>query len=142
MKPSQLVLIPSRRLASILILVSFTACMLVLCLPFIWQCKATLLMVIILATAYSVACDALLILPWSCGLLTLNKDNDIVMTQKNGRNFVVNIMPTSLIMPQLSVINLRTKSLFWSRSIVLLADSADPEAARLWRVWLKWGLKP
>jgi len=142
MKPTQLALTPSRRLTVILTLVSFIACALVFFLPFTWQCKAALLLVIIPATAYSVACNALLILPWSCCLLTLNKDNDIVLTQKNGSSFVVNILPTSLIMPQLSVINLSAKSPFWMLSIVLLADNAEPEAARLWRIWLKWGLRP
>lgn len=45
-------------------------------------------------------------------------------------------------MPQLSVINLSAKSPFWMRSIVLLVDNAEPEACRLSRIWLKWGLKP
>ena len=64
---------------------------------------------IILVTAYSVARDALLILPWSANSLALNKDHGIVLTQKNGKNFVVKVLPTSLVMPQLTVMNMRTK---------------------------------
>jgi hypothetical protein len=141
MKPMQLALKPSCRLAYILALVSFFACLLVIFLPFSWQCKAILLLLVTLAATYSITCDALLILPWSCHLLTLNKDNEIVYTQKNGKCFVVNVLPTSLVMPQLSVINIRAKGELWPRNIILLPDSADAEEARRWRVWLKWGVK-
>lgn len=141
MKPRQLVLKPSRRLTYILVLVSLFASVLVICLPFTWLCKAALLLMIVLATAYSVACDALLILPWSCHLLTLNKNNEIVLTQKNGKSFVVIVLPTSLVRHQLTVINMRGKGQLWSRNMVILADSADAEEARRWWVWLKWGLK-
>jgi hypothetical protein len=44
-------------------------------------------------------------------------------------------------MPQLTVINMRAKGQLWSRNMMLLADNTDVEEARLWRVWLKWGLK-
>ena len=107
MKPRQLVLKPSRRLAYILLLVSLFALLLVMCLPFTWLHKAALFLMTVLVAAYSVACDALLILPWSCHLLTLNKDNEIVVTQKNGKNFFVKVLPTSLVMTQLTVINMR-----------------------------------
>jgi hypothetical protein len=112
-----------------------------MCLPFTWLHKAALLLMTVLVATYSVACDALLILPWSCHQLTLNKDNEIVVTQKNGKNFFVKVLPTSLVMTQLTVINMRGTGQIWSRNIILLADSADAEEARLWRVWLKWGLK-
>ena len=141
MKPRQLVLKPSRRLAYILLLVSLFALLLEMCLPFTWLHKAALFLMTVLVAAYSVACDALLILPWSCHLLTLNKDNEIVVTQKNDKNFFVKVLPTSLVMTQLTVINMRGTGQIWSRNIILLADSADAEEARLWRVWLKWGLK-
>ena len=141
MKPTQLALKPSRLLAYILAVVSFFAFVLVMCLPFSLLCKAALILMIVLVTAYSVARDALLILPWSANSFALNKDHDIVLTQKNGKNFVVKVLPTSLVMPQLTVMNMRTKGQYWSRNIILLVDSADAEAARLWRVWLKWGLK-
>lgn len=141
MKPTQLVLKPSPRLACLLAFVSLLAIMLIVQMPFGLVCKAELTMIVIVLTAYSIACDALLILPWSCHLLTLNKDNAIVLVQKNGKTLVVNILPTSLVMPQLTVINMRVKGGFWSRSMIVLADSADAEEARFWRVWLKWGLK-
>ena len=141
MKPTQLVLKTSRRFAFILAFVGLFACVLVMFLPITWPYKAALLLLITLSTAYAIANDALLILPWSAHLLTLNKDNDIVFTQKNGKNLLVKVMPTSLVMPQLSVINMRAKGQFYARHIILLADFADTDEARLWRVWLKWGLK-
>lgn len=139
MKPRQLALKPSRRLAYILALVSLFACVLVICLPFSLQYKVLLVSVILLVAAYSIACDALLILPWSCHLLTLNKENDISLVQKNGQNFVVSILPTSLVGPQLTVLNLKIQGRLRTRNIILLTDSADANDARLWRVWLKWG---
>ena len=82
MKPRQLVLKPSRRLAYILLLVSLFALLLEMCLPFTWLHKAALFLMTVLVATYSVACDALLILPWSCHQLTLNKDNEIVVTKR------------------------------------------------------------
>lgn len=140
MKPRQLALKPSRRLAYILALVSLFACVLVICLPFSLQHKVLLVSFILLVTAYSIACDALLILPWSCHLLTLNKEHDISLVQKNGQNFEVKILPTSLVGPQLTVLNVKIQGRLRTRNIILLADSADANDARLWRVWLKWGV--
>ena len=142
MKPSQLVLKPSRRLAYLLLLVSVAAGVVLLCIPISYLFKLALPLLITLGSAYSIAADALLALPRSTILLTLDKENDIVLTQKNGKSFVVTILPTSLVMPQLTVLNLRFKGQYLPRSVVILADSADCRQARLWRVWLKWGLKP
>ena len=128
----------SLRLIYILALVSLFVCVLLIFLPFSWQCKAILLLLVTLAAAYSITCDVLLILPCSCHLLILKKDNEIVPTQNNGKSFVVKVHQTSLVMPQLTVINMRAKGQLWSRNLIKLVDSA--EEAFLWRVWLKWGL--
>jgi len=77
--------------------------------------------------------------PWSCHLLTLNKDNEIVLTQKNGKCFVVNVLPTSLVINP--VINIRAKGELWLRNFILLLDNADTEEARRWRFWFKLGVK-
>ena len=140
MKPRELALKPSRRLAYILALVSLFACVLVICLPFSFQYKIFLVLAILFVATYSVACDALLILPWSCHFLTLNKENEIFLEQKNGKNFVVKILPTSLVAPQLTILNMKIQGRLWPQNIILLADSADANEARLWRVWLKWGV--
>jgi hypothetical protein len=63
------------------------------------------------------------------------------VTQKNGKNFFVEILPTSLVMTQLTMINMRGTGQLFSRKIIQLADSADLEQGRLWRFWLKWVLK-
>lgn len=141
MKPRQLVLKPSYRLACLLALVSFLACVLVLIMPFSGLLKLTALVLLMLVATYSIARDALLILPWSCYFLTLNKDQEVVVAQKNGKILIVRVLPTSLVMPQLTVINFRAKSHYWSRNLIILSDSIDADEWRLWRVWLKWGIK-
>ena len=140
MKPRQLALKPSRRLTYLLVLVSLFATVLIISMPLSLQYKALLVLIVLIVAAYSIACDALLILPWSCHLLTLNKDSDIILTQKNGKNYVVKILPTSLVIPQLTVLNIKILGRLLPRNIILLADSADANEARLWRVWLKWGI--
>ena len=141
MKPTQLALKPSRLLSFLLAIVSLVASVLLICLPFGFWWKVGLISIILLLSAYSIALSALLLLPWSCHYLTLNKDSEIELTQKNGKKFLIKVLPTSLVTPQLTVINLRAKSQFWTSSIVILADSALEGEARLWRVWLKWFLK-
>lgn len=141
MKPTQLALKPSRLLSFLLAIVSLVASVLLICLPFGLWWKVGLISIILLLSAYSIALSALLLLPWSCHYLTLNKDSEIELTQKNGKKFLIKVLPTSLVTPQLTVINLRAKSQFWTSSIVILTDSALEEEARLWRVWLKWSFK-
>ena len=82
MKPSQLVLKPSRRLAYLLLLVSVAAGVVLLWIPISYLFKLALLLLITLGSAYSIAADALLALPRSTILLTLDKENNIVLTQK------------------------------------------------------------
>lgn len=141
MKPRHLVLKPSYRLAYILALVSFLAGVLVIIMPFSCLLKLASITSLIFVTTYSIANNALLLLPWSCHALHLNNDDEIILTQRNGKELKVTALPTSLVMPQLTVLNLRAQGQLLSRSIVLLADSVDADDARLWRVWLKWGVR-
>lgn len=62
-----------------------------------------------------------------------------MLTQKNGKCLVVNVLPTSLVINP--VINIRAKAELWLRNVILLLDSADTEEARRWRVWFKLGVK-
>lgn len=141
MKPAQLSLKPSLQLACLFALVGMFAIAIVACMPFRPLFIAVCILIIFSSMTYSIACHALLMLPWSYQLMALNKDNEIVLTQKNAKCFTVKVLPTSLVMPLLTVLNIKTKGGLVSRSVILLTDSADPNEARLWRVWLKWGLK-
>lgn len=141
MKPSQLVLKPSHRLVCLLVMMSFFACVLILYMPFGLALKTSAIGFLMLIATHSIARDALLALPWSPHALHITQDDDIVLTQKNGKELIVKILPTSLVTPQLMVLNLRAQSQILTRSIVVLADSVDANHARLWRVWLKWRVK-
>lgn len=141
MKPTQLALKPSRLLSFLLALVSLVASVLLICLPFGFWWKVGLISIILLLSAYSIALSALLLLPWSCHYLTLNKDSEIELTQKNGKKFLIKVLPTSLVTPQLTVINLIANGHYLSRHILLLPDNVQADEARLWRIWLRLGLK-
>ena len=141
LKPSiRLVLKPSLCLAWILSSVSVAACLLCAWMPLpIWG-KLLLILLIAGISIYLILRDALLALPWSWREISLNAKDEIVFTQNNDLSLHVEIQPSSVVMPLLTVLNVKPRGRLCSRSLVLLSDSADTDELRRWRAWLKWGL--
>ena len=142
MKPSRLVLKPSYYLACLLGLVSILAVLLLLTLPMLFWLKLALLGLVVTVSTYLILRDALLALPNAWREISLNQKDEISLTQQNGLSFVATIQHSSVVMPFLTVLNVKLSGRFWSSSLILLPDSADADAFRRWRVWLKWALKP
>ncbi len=49
------------------------------------------------------------------------------------------VLSSSLVLPYLTVLNLKVPNRRWSFNVLVLPDSVDAESFRRLRVWLKWG---
>ena len=67
------------------------------------------------------------------------KPPEMVMTERNDERFICEVLPDSVVLSYCSVLRLKVKNHFWPRSLVLVAESADLDVLRRWRVWLRWG---
>ena len=135
-----MVLRPSLKLTYLLSGVSFAACLTLLFLTLVTLLKVALVLLVLLLSIYRLLRDALLVLPHSCQCLVLNSKDEIILVQKNGKEFLCRVLPDSLVFSNLTVLQLKLNDCFWPRSLILLADSADADEFRRWRVWLQWGI--
>ncbi len=102
-----------------------------------------LLTSILLSAAYFVMNIALLSLPWSWRLVSINKVGVCSLTQKNDESFIVHIQPDSFVSSYLTIIHVVPEEYRWykiwqHRHVILLQDNADAELLRKLRVYLRW----
>lgn len=141
MKPTEMVLRPALKLAYLLAAATFVACVTLLLLPLPTPLRLALVLLVSCFAVYLIRRDVLLALPHSWQSVTLNSKDDIEITQKNGQRFACQVLSDSVVFPHLTVLRLKLNGRFWPRSLILVADSADADEFRRWRVWLKWGIK-
>jgi toxin CptA len=138
-KPIQLNLKPSYWLAGLLAVSSLGACIIVLCMPMPVSVKIFICVPVVLAAAYYIAQDALVLLPWSCTDLALNTKGELLVTRKDGLVSLAGVLPSSFVAAYLTVLILKTGASRWRRNLLLTPDRVDAEAFRRLRVWLRWG---
>ena len=138
-KPIQLVLQPSYFQAALLAVVGLGACLIVGCMPMLVSLKLFVCVLIVLATTYFIAQEALLCLPWSCTGLALNSKGELSVTRRDGVESATTVLHTSFVAAYLTILNLKVGSSRWRRNLILTPDRVDSLAFRHLRVWLRWG---
>ena len=98
-----------------------------------------LLVILLWSAAYFVLRDARLILPNSNVAISL-EGSRIVLFNRNGEELVGTLLPSSLIMPQIVILNIALPNCLCRQNVVLMPDSMDAELFRQLRVILKWGI--
>ncbi len=149
MKPLQLNFKPSVILSVLLTLMSLGAFCIVMLLGLSWQIKLPLGFVIVASAIYTVLFHGLLMLPWSCVALSLDINNQLRLTRKDGKQLEVTALANSVVLPYLTVLNCQHKGdsqapasfrqRFFTHSLIILPDALDTEKYRQLRVWLRWG---
>lgn len=114
------------------------ACLVLAYVPLDYRIKLPLAAAVIIAGIYHTLRDALLVMPKSIVRLTLSSKGKFHMVSRNGVETAVSILPSSFVMPYLTVLNFKTGKRFTGRSIVITPDRVDEEAFRRLRVWLRW----
>ena len=121
--------------------VIFSSMLLLTPLP-LWVSLATLSLIASNILYFSLR-DALLVLPWSYVALTVNSKNKLHLLQNNGSLLEVSVKENTVVTPYLTVVNFRLETptflqRIFTQSIVILPDSANAEAYRQLRVYLRW----
>ena len=140
MKPLHVVLKPSRQLLAALVFACVSAIFIVMSVPLAFWIKFAGSLVIVSSTAYFVARDALLALPWSWQGIELNGKGELFFIAKNGARSNAKVEATSFVAAYMALLNIRLEDSRWRRHAVILTDSADREEFRKFRVWLRWGM--
>lgn len=138
-KPIKLNLKPSYWLAALLAASSLGACIIVLCMPMPSSLKIFICVPVVLAAAYFIAQDTLILLPWSFTGLALNTKGELLVTRKDGLDSAASVLPSSFVAAYLTVLNLKISGSRWRRNMLLTPDRVDGDVFRQLRVWLRWG---
>ena len=138
-KPIKLNLKPSYWLTAILVLPSLGACIIVLCMPMPASLKIIICVPAVLAAAYFIAQDALILLPWSFTSLALNTKGELLVMRKDGLDSAGSVLSSSFVAAYLTVLNLKITGSCWRRNMLLTPDRVDAKAFRQLRVRLRWG---
>ncbi|TXT24043.1 MAG: hypothetical protein FD134_1762 [Gallionellaceae bacterium] len=129
---------PSRSLAAIFALAHGTALAALIPLAFPAWAKAALALVILFSLWHHLRRDALLSERSSCAALVLEK-GAAALTLRDGKSLAGTLSRDSVVTPFLTLLNIKTGKVLFSRSVIILPDSMDEESFRRLRVWLKWG---
>lgn len=99
----------------------------------------SLLVVLLWSAVYLVLRDARLTLA-DAGVAIRLEDERIVLFNREGNELVGKLQQSSVIMPQMVILNIALANHYWGKSVVLMPDSMDVESFRQLRVALKWGV--
>jgi toxin CptA len=104
------------------------------------QLSFVLLLVVLLCSAvYFVLREARLFLA-DAGIALRLEGERIVLFNRKGDEMVGKLLRSSLVMPQIVILNIALPDRFWRKNIVLMPDSMDADSFRQLRVALKWGI--
>ena len=135
-----MVLKPSRQLFAAFALAGVSATLIVVSMPLVLWVKLIGCFVIPTSTAYFIARDALLVLPWSWQSIELNAKGELFFFTKDGAKRKARVETTSFVAAYMTLLNITLEASRWCRHAVILTDSADSEEFRKFRVWLRWGI--
>jgi toxin CptA len=136
-RPIQLVLKPSYLLAIILASAGLGAIAILASVPLPLIARVFLIFAVVAATVYHIM-NILLWLPWSLDKLELNGKGELHVSRRDGKTQAVHILPSSFVMPYLTILNLAIRGTKWHRSMLVMPDRVENEAFRQLRVWLRW----
>jgi len=98
-----------------------------------------LFVVLIWSVTYYLLRDALLALPGSWVGLRL-EDEQLTLFNRRGDAMIGRLLKSSVVMPNLVILNIAITNHRWTQNVILMPDSMDEESFRQLRVALKWGV--
>ncbi len=137
-KPIVIQLLPSSLLLGLLLVVATISSMILLTAPIIMLIKLSGFALIVASSAYFIARDALLLLPWSWKKIEINTKG--VLTLVNNRQQRINpLLSTATFVHEYCVIlNLKRQSFNFTLPPVLLFKNTDKQdELRRLRIWLR-----
>jgi toxin CptA len=136
--PLMVILRPSRMLLVLLGSVALGAVVLSLTLPLPWSIRIGMSLLVTLAAVHAIRLYALQRAPRSILGLEVNAQGQLYYADALGVA-PAELLGSSTATPWLTVLNLRVAETYFPRHVILLPDTADTDALRRLRVWLRWG---
>ncbi len=130
---------PSRLLLGLLSCVSIISCIILAQLPVLPVIKWLLITTVMVWTVYLVLRDVLLYLPQSWQSLEVNSLGQLKLTNKQGRQFTLELARTTFIHSFMIILNLKRGFLsIGLPPVLLITDKENAESLRKLRIWLRW----
>lgn len=137
-RPVHLDLKPSTLLAAILASAGIGACLILAFMPLALWFKLVLVALVVGFSTYHVM-DVLLHFSRSLVGLELNSKGELHVRRKDGKKQSATVVANSVVLPHLTILNLKIGNNRWHGHILITPDRVEPDAFRQLRVWLRWG---
>ncbi len=135
----QIKLMPSYLLLGLLGGVSIACCVILLLQPIALILKLVIIALILLSSAYFIARDALLLLPWSWQMLEVDTKGELTIINKYGLQFQAVLAPSTFIHAACTILSFKNKGLKLALPpLILIANTNNQDELRKLRVWLRW----
>ena len=137
-KPIVIHLYPSLLLLGLLFAVATLSSVVLFTLPIGLAFKIAFFALIVLTSAYYMARDAMLILPWSWKSIIVDTKGMLTIINNRNHRFKRHLEVSSFVHEQCVILNVQNEGFSFSLHSVLLFNNVDnPEALRRLRVWLR-----
>lgn len=130
---------PSRCLASLLAIAHIIALAALVPLDAPAWLRLTLGLAILYSMLHCLLRDAWIFDSPSSTVLILENEGTVRFV-RNGKTLEGRVLPDSVVLPYLAVLNIAPKDGYLTQSVIVLPDSLDAESFRQLRVQLKWGI--
>jgi hypothetical protein len=140
----QIKLMPSYLLLGLLGGVSIACGAIILLQPIALAIKLVIIALILLSSAYFMARDALLLLPWSWQMLGVDTKGELRITNRRGQQFQPALAPSSFIHAACTIVNFKKNGFKLALlpvifgPVILMASAENENELRRLRVWLRW----
>lgn len=130
---------PSNVLLGLVGGVSIVACLILLGLPISLYIKFAVIALIIASSAYFIARDVLLLLPWSWRIAEVDSKGKLVMINNRGQQFQPSLAASSFIHEAFTILNFNRKNFRLTLPpLILFTNNHQKSELRRLRVWLRW----
>ncbi|OQW70176.1 MAG: hypothetical protein BVN34_02545 [Proteobacteria bacterium ST_bin12] len=137
-KPIVIQLLPSYLLLGLLLVVATASCAILLSISMHLMLKLSILSLVIASSAYFIARDALLMLPWSWQSVEVDTKGVLTLVNKRQQRFKPQLTSSTFVHEYCVILNFKYAFLKWPLAPALLFNFADnAEALRRLRVWLR-----
>ncbi len=137
-KPIVIQLLPSLLLLGLLLAVATASCAILLSISMHLMLKLSMLALVIASSAYFIARDALLVLPWSWHSVEVDTKGLLTLINKRQQRFSPQLASSTFVHEYCVILNFKYPLLSWPTAPVLLFNQMDnADALRRLRVWLR-----
>ena len=137
-------LMPSYLLLGLLSGISIACCWIVLQQAISADIKLLIIALIIVSSAYFIARDALLVLPWSWKVLEVNHNGELTIVNQGGQQFQPALAASCFIHEACTILNFKGRGFKYNvfriglHPLILFSSSKNDNELRRLRVWLRW----